>query len=387
MKILHIIVGLYNGGAEGALYRLAAADKSTGYQHFVISMMDRGVYADRLEQAGSMVGCLYMPRGKLTLRGLFRLYRYIKIIKPDVVQTWMYHADLVGGIVARFAGIRAITWGIRHSNFDPDKNKKLSLLIIRICARLSSYVPAQIACCSQKAVSMHERIGYRANKITVIPNGYALDKVKPCLESRNRLRGELGLDERQPVIGMVARFDPQKDHRNLIQALACLDRQHIAYTCLLVGANMTPENTELSAWIDEAGVRERVLLLGPRNDVPAIMTALDVHVLSSLGEAFPNVLAEAMACGTPCVTTDVGDAALIVGDTGWVAPARDAEKLAHAIGSALTAQGRADSWQERQLACRERIVQNFGLPKMVASYHKLWAASLNIKTARPDTGE
>src|SRR5690606_31207508 len=116
MKILHVITGLNNGGAEAVLYRLVKADRQLGNEQVIISLMGRGVYADRLESAGGCVECLHMPQGRITLSGVILLYRHMKAIQPDVVQTWMYHADLVGGLVARFAGCRAIVWGIRQSN-------------------------------------------------------------------------------------------------------------------------------------------------------------------------------------------------------------------------------------------------------------------------------
>ncbi|NYT38946.1 glycosyltransferase [Allopusillimonas soli] len=375
MKVLHIITGLGNGGAEGVLYRLCAFDRQSGHQHHVISMMDGGVYAGRLESAGCSVTCLHMPRGRLTLAGLRLLYQKMRALQPDVVQTWMYHADLVGGVAARLCGIRAVAWGLRHADLDPGRNKRRSLLIARICARLSSRVPARIACCSEEAMRTHARLGYSAEKITVIPNGYALAQFQPSNKLRAGVRRDLGLPADRLLVGMVARWDVQKDHSNLLHALALVQRSHPAMQCLLVGAEMTQDNLSLRRLLTHTGMAGSVLLLGQRNDIPAIMNALDLHILSSAGEAFPNVLAEAMACGTPCVATDVGDASLIVGETGWLAPPRNAPCLAQAILQAISARSMPDEWEQRRKACRLRIAQYFELSHMVAAYHALWAAT------------
>ncbi|MBX6393566.1 MAG: glycosyltransferase [Burkholderiales bacterium] len=193
------------------------------------------------------------------------------------------------------------------------------------------------------------------------------------------------MPEEVPLLGMVARFDPQKDHANLIDALGRLHRGGHRFTAVFVGSGMTPENRAITDQLDAAGLRDTVHLLGPRADIPAVMSALDVHVLSSAGEAFPNVLAEAMACGTPCVTTDVGDAAVIVGETGWVTSPKDSAALAEALQQALQAWTGRPAWAQRQAACRARIAEHFSIEAMVDRYRAVWAevAPENTKEGRP----
>jgi glycosyltransferase involved in cell wall biosynthesis len=179
-----------------------------------------------------------------------------------------------------------------------------------------------------------------------------------------------------PLLGMVGRFDPQKDHENLLRALDQLKQAGTLFRCVLVGRGLDATNDQLTAWLEQYGFQDDVLLLGQRSDVPAVMSALDLHVLSSAyGEAFPNVLAEAMACGTPCVTTDVGDAAAIVGDTGWVAPPADTARLAEAIEAALAVRDDSSVWQARREAARTRVAERFSLEKMVAAYHAVWGGN------------
>lgn len=373
MKIVHIITGLNSGGAEAVLYRLVSEDMQFGNQHTVISMTDRGAYAARLEQKGCTVFCLNMPRGRITVRGLMTLYHQLKRQKPDVVQTWMYHANLAGGLIARMAGIRNVVWGIRQSNLDRDKNSLLTLAIIRIGAWFSGLVPARIVCCSNHAIQLHTAIGFCAGKMTLIPNGFDLVQFDRSRDARDETRRRLQLDGNTAVIGMVARFDPLKDHRNLIAALQIVRERGGPFTCLLAGADTTPANHQLNTLLKQAGVEDCVRLLGPQDDVPAIMNALDLHVLSSAGESFPNVLAEAMACGTPCVTTGVGDAALIVGDQGWTVPPRQAPALANAILDALAERAnRPCRWQQRQNAGRARIAQHYALNRMTDAYRNMW---------------
>lgn len=373
MKLLHIITGLNNGGAEAVMLRLVAAEQRKGNQHHVISLMDRGIYAERLEQAGATVHTLDFPRGRVTATGSAQLFRLVRQIRPDVVQTWMYHSDLIGGVVARLTGVRAIAWGIRHANLDPAHNSRSTLAIVRLCALLSGWVPRKIVSCSVQATRVHQAMGYRADKFIQIPNGYNLQRLQPDAAARSAVRAELGIADTDFVLGMVARFDVQKDHRNLVQALGLLQRRGVPFTCLLVGVGMDQANAELRGWLDAAGVAGSVKLLGPRSDVPAVMNALDVHVLSSLGEAFPNVLAEAMACGTPCVTTDVGDAAVIVADHGWVVASQDAQALAGGLVQAYQCftEGGAE-WKARQAQGRAHIMANFELEQMCERYRQVW---------------
>ncbi len=370
MRIAHIITGLGQGGAESVLYRLACyTDTST--RHVVISLTDEGVYGARLRAAGITVHALGMPRGRVTLSGVQALRALLRAEAPDAVQTWMYHADLIGGLAARLAGIKAVAWGIRNSGNHLDRSSRSARMVLRACAALSRWVPRAIVCAAQDAARRHRALGYDGRNMVVIPNGYDLSRYAPDAEAGARMRALWGVGADAPLIGCVARWDPLKDHRNLLAALGQLLREGQELKCVLVGRGMTPGNADLVALIESEGLRGRVLLTGPSDDVAAVMNSLDLHVLSSCAEGFPNVVAEAMACGTPCVVTDVGDAAHIVGDTGVVVPAEQPAALARGIAQALREVGTRGGAPARA-AARERVLALFDLGRMVHAYEAVW---------------
>lgn len=375
MKVLHIITGLEDGGAEAVLYRLIIHDSKN--IHEVVSLTSQGKYGSLLRDSGVSVTALGMPSGQITPRGLRHLWRLIKSSKADVLQTWMYHANLIGGILGWLARI-PVVWGIRSTILSRPEHKLTTIWIARLCALLSWLISSRIIVCAESAVETHLKMGYNCSQMVVIPNGYDLNYFSPNLVSRERLRNQWGISSSIPIIGMVARFDPQKDHMNLIKALSHLMAIGANFKAVLVGKGINEDNQELVECIRKMGLVNYLYLLGSQDDIPAIMNAIDLHVLSSSGEAFPNVLAEAMACGTPCVTTDVGDSALIVGETGWVVPPRNATALAQAIHSALQEWKKTEQWRRRQLACRSRIEQMFGIEKMVELYHQLWSEVLGL---------
>ncbi|MEB3222881.1 MAG: glycosyltransferase [Candidatus Sericytochromatia bacterium] len=371
--ILHLITGLGQGGAEGALTRLVTADAT--HRHTVISLMDEGVQGAPLQAAGVQVRCLGLPRGRVTPGGLRRLHGHIAELRPDVVQTWLYHADLLGGLAGRAAGVPAVVWNLRNMDLGADRTAWTTRLVAWLCARLSRQLPDAIVSCSQQALEAHAAIGYDRARMVVIPNGYDMARLAPDAATRARLRAEWGVAAGTCLVGLVGRWDAIKGHDVLLDALAGLSRlTAIPWQAVLVGPGVDADNAVLGSWIAARGLAAQVHCLGARDDVPAVMAALDVHVLASDGEAFPNVLAEAMACGTPCVTTDVGDAALIVGETGWVVPPRAPEALAEALAAAVAAWRDGEGWPQRQAQARARIAERFALPAVVAQYGALWRA-------------
>lgn len=369
--VLHVITGLNDGGAEAVLYNLIRA--ADAFEHRVISLMGPGKYGPLIEREGIGIDYVGLSPALPMPWKLSRLGRLVRRARPDVVQTWMYHADFLGGLAAWRAGHRAIVWGLHHSTLDRRGTKWTTRRLVGLNARLSRWLPRRIITCSQKGEAVHRAIGYPAGKMVVVPNGYNTDAFSPDARARAAIRAEFGVAGGQLLLGCVARYNPQKDHPNLIRAFAEVVRARPDARLLLIGPGLTEENGEIVALRAKLGLEESVTLAGPRPDIPAIMNGLDLHVLgSAFGEAFPNVLSEAMACGTPCVATDVGDSAEILGDTGRICPPRDPAALAAAVLEMAPLAGDPAAAE----ACRSRIVDRFGLDHMAASYQRVWSESL-----------
>lgn len=369
---LHVITGLNDGGAESVLFRLCIADDEC--IHSVVSLTDGGKYKRLLENENIKVYSLEMGSIFSSIIALWKLYRLISALKPDLVQTWMYHADLIGGVIARLSGCKKVIWNIRHSELKRGFSKPSTILIARLSSALSSFIPSKIICCGDYAKSVHIGYGYDSTKIHVVKNGYDLRKFKPDVTSGLKVRKELGIQPEDFFIGMVGRFNEQKNHKGLLGALSFLKHRGVSFRCALVGKNIDYDNEALVNWIKTHDLSDCLILLGQRSDIPAIMNAFDVHVLSSsFGEGFPNVVAEAMASGTPCISTASGDAADIVGDSGWIVSVDDNEALAAALISAFN-EYRYDSmaWSSRELKAASRINDNFSLDKMISDYHSVW---------------
>jgi glycosyltransferase involved in cell wall biosynthesis len=373
-RILHIIVDLDPGGAEVMLHRLLTRTDRARFEPRVLSLTTEGAVAAQIRTLGVPVYSLGMKRGAANPVALLRLIRFLRSDRPHLIQTWMYHADLLGGLAARFAGNMPVVWGIHHTNLESESNKRSTLYLARLNAFLSRFLPHRIVCCSHATRDAHVRAGYTESKMEVIPNGFDLSELRPDSTARIEVRRALGVAEDALLVGLVARFHPQKNHATFLKAASLLRERLPDVHFLLCGDGITETNDTLMGWIREAGLMMGTHLLGVRSDVPRLLAALDAAVLSSVGEAFPLVLGEAMACGTPCVTTDVGDAARIVGDTGEVVPPRDPAALAAAIERIL----RRSPAQRQELgaSARRRIEENYSLESVVARYEGLYRNTL-----------
>jgi glycosyltransferase involved in cell wall biosynthesis len=369
LKVLHVITGLGDGGAEGMLYRLCLKDRIT--KHFVISMSDAGKYGQLLRDAGIEVYYLNIYSISKLAKGLIKLWLLIRKVQPDVVQTWLYHADFFAGIIAKLLG-KKIVWSIRNGNISSLCLGYRTAMLVRLCALLSKFIPKKILSCSNRAAEVHCGIGFDRLKISIIYNGFCTTKFFPNLVARQSIRAALGISECVFVIGCVARFDIQKDHKTLLASLNLLKKKE-NFICLLIGFGVDNKNLELNSLIKNYDLAKQVFLLGPRDDIPNLMNVMDVHILSSRGEGFPNSIGEAMACGTPCIVTDVGDAAYIVDSTGWVAPSGEPLALAEFLAQAKDEMyNYPEKWSIRKDLCRLRISQNFSLEMTVKRYNELW---------------
>jgi glycosyltransferase involved in cell wall biosynthesis len=371
IKVVHVITGLDVGGAEMMLYQLLAHINRTQFDSEVISLTDIGLVGQKIQSLGVPVRALGMNRNGLPSPMLIpRLARWLREMRPQVVQTWMYHADLVGTLAAWLAGDLPIIWNIQHGPFRLGSHNPRTLRVAKVCGILSRRLSVRVVSCSTASYKEHQELGYAADKIQVIPNGSNTVIYHPNAESRRAVRRELNIANEIPLIGMVGRFDPQKDHHNFVQAAIHLHKAYPKANFLLCGLDITWENEVLAAWIPET-LRSYFHLLGRRLDVEQIDTALDIGCLSSShGEGFPMAVGEMMACGVPCAVTDVGDCALLVGDTGRIVPPRDPQALANAWRE-LIEMG-ADQCASLGQAARQRVETHFSIPKITAQYEALY---------------
>jgi glycosyltransferase involved in cell wall biosynthesis len=372
INVVHIISDLSVGGAEMMLFNLLSRADARRFKPAVISLGKRSKLDARIEDLNIPVYNLGMrPATIPSPAQVWRLLAVMRRLKADLIQGWMYHGSLAAHL-SRFTVARRtpVIWSIHSCNNDLTLEKRLTSAVIRMCARLSSR-PEKILYVSQASRRQHEAMGYCAEKSHVITNGFDTAQFSPSVEARAALRAELGLRADQFLIGLVGRFHPMKDHLNFLRAAALMSSDNGAPQFVLAGREVDGDNHALGRLLAKSGLEGRVHLLGERGDTHTLIAALDVCSLSSsYGESFPLVVGEAMACGVPCVVTDLGDAAMLVGDTGLVVPPRNPEALARAWRELirLGPDGRAQLGE----AARERVCENFMLASVVAQYESLW---------------
>jgi glycosyltransferase involved in cell wall biosynthesis len=369
VRVVHVITGLDVGGAELMLARLLAAIDPMRVENVVISLTDRGALADRFVKLNVPVYALGMRSWRSTIAGLTTLIGLLRRLAPDVVQTWLYHADFFGSIAGKIARAPKIAWNVRCSELNPRDQPRLTSMLLRVLPSLSRW-PAVVVCNSEAGLRAHQRLGYRPQSWALIPNGVDTDVFRPSRADRAAVRRELGVADDEPLIGMAARLHPMKNHAGFLQAAAqvAVKRRDARFLVMGRGVAASERLIQIAA---ELGLGGRVHLLDERSDPAAMFAALDVAVSSSsYGEGFPNVIAEAMACSVPCVATDVGDSAAIMGAAGIIVAPGDPGALAIALVRVLAME--PASRKALGQSGRDRIVSEYSLGHVADRYERLY---------------
>lgn len=375
IHITHVIVGLDVGGAERFLLRLIDAHRDhPQYVHRVISLTSQGTLGPTLEAQGIAVTALGMKSLRDAPRTYLRLKRELRAHRPDVLQCWMYYADLLGGLAGRRLGIKHILWGIRNSHFESG-GTRLKRAVRKSCAIASRHLPWRIVCVADSALEVHARAGYDRARMEVIHNGYDPDAFTYSETARHALRRELGIPADGLVIGSVGRYSAAKDHHSFVQAADAALGQRRGMYFMLVGRDLTQDNQALARQIAATRQPDRFFLLGQRSDVADCLSAMDVFCLHSRTEGFPNALGEAMCVGRPCISTDVGDARLLLGQGGRVVPAGDVPALTQAM--VRMADLDTPRLQAMGALARQRITDHYTLVHAVERFESLYQTAMS----------
>jgi len=373
-RVMHVITGLDMGGAEMMLLKLLSASRES-LQSIVVSLKDEGIIGRSIAELDVPVECLRLRRYTPNPARFASLLSLTRRFRPQVIQGWMPHGNLMASLTQFASRIGApVIWNVRMSLDAVERENFTTLSIIRLGALLSRH-PTAIIYNSVSGARQHENCGYRVAKTAVISNGFDCDVFQPNEDAHSRVCRQLGLQSRSILIGLVARLHPMKDHSGFLRAASLVSALRPEARFLLVGKGLTEREPALNKLISQLNLTDRTFLLGERTDTPQLTGGLDIACSSSAwGEGFSNSIGEAMACGVPCVVTDVGDSASLVADTGVIVPARNPEALAHAIGHLIDA-GPAKR-KELGVAARRRIVSEFSLPKIARRYEDLYKKCL-----------
>lgn len=370
MRVLHIITGLGSGGAEGMLLKLLSASP-THWQSAVVSLGETGVIGSKISELNIPVHALNVSPKWPSPAELFSLITIVRRLRPEIIQGWMPHGNLAAVLAGMSLRKRVpVLWNVRMSLDDLASEPRITRMLIRLGARLSWY-PNRIIYNSQAGARQHEEIGYRTAQTVLIPNGFDCEIFRPSADARRAVHSELGIADDALLVGLIARYHPMKDHGTFLRAAGITARHCENVYFLLAGAGVNVREPALAELTAAEHLDGRAFFWGERSDIPRLTAALDIACsASSRAEGFSNAVGEAMASGVPCVATDVGDSASIIGETGISIPARDPEALARALGRLIT--DGADRRRRLGLAARQRVEKEFSLPVIVQRYEDLY---------------
>lgn len=364
MRVLHIINRLGASGAEVMLLNLAVKLREMGVDQEVLTLMPGGSLDERFRAEGFTPTNIGMRQGVPSLSAFRRLRELIRKSEPDVILGWMYHSCWAASLAAPRG--TPIVWGLHHTLTKLSAERPLTRFLIQFGTSFKRSVSHYVYV-SNTSAEQHFGIGYPRENATVIPNGFDMRRFVPEPSLRAEARAELGIGEGAVVFGAAARFHPMKNQVGLVKAFVKATEGYGKAVLVMAGRGVDAQNADLIGAQQTGTTGGRVLLLGERSDMARLMNSFDFYVSpSGWGESFPLVLGEAMASGVPCITTDLGDCAYIVGDSGVVLPPGDSDALAAALRGALEMAPAARA--EMGAAARRRIEEHFSLDPVAAQY-------------------
>lgn len=386
IRVVFVVTALTAGGAEMMLWKLLSRIDRSRFEPRVVALSgDTAGMLPSFVQIRVPCDSLGMRPGIGSMAQLARLRRMVRAWAPDIVQGWMYHGNVAASLACAFLRPPLpVLWNVRATLIEPAHNKRLTAFTIWASGKLAFSAARIINNSVASAIEHEQHFGYRASKRVILPNGFDTDTFRPSTDARLSIRHSLGLPPGALLIGLIGRYHPMKDHAGFLRAASLLRERCPDAQYVLAGERIDHANAELMRWVQVRGLSSHVHLLGQRSDMETVTAALDVAVSSSSsGEGFPNVIGEAMSCGVPCVVTDVGDSASIVGDTGRSVPPRDAEALARALEELVTMRT-----AERMVLgerARRRIIEHFSLDSIVRQYEHLYAEVHNLSARAGQT--
>lgn len=361
VRICFLIRSLEGGGAERQLVTLVRAMDKSRFNITVMTFYDGGIFCADLREAPGVTHISLNKRGRWDIFRFFvTLVRELRRTRPQILHGYLGISNILSVLLRPFLKKTRVLWGVRASNMDLSRYDWLDRLTFLAECCLSRYADTIIAN-SRAGKDYYVRHGVAAGKVVVISNGIDTSAFHPDPEGGRCVRNEFGVADKETLIGLVGRLDPMKDHPTFLRAaaLVCKENPHTRF--LLVHNQNAGYERQLRSLTGELGIAERILWAGTREDMPAVHNAFDIACSAScFGEGFPNVIGEAMACGVPCVVTDVGDSAYVVGETGLVAPPGNPEALANALLRMIARDRRRSGIQARQ-----RILDHFTIPLLI----------------------
>ena len=377
IKILHPITSLDRDGAQQMMFRLIQNLPNDLYQHVVVSLRERMPFADEIEALGVRVYCLDMAPAWPSLRAFFKLRQLIEIEKPQIIQSWLYHANIYAAISShtRLRNI-PLVWGVRGSLDTGWERGLLTGLVIKASAYLS-HLPAAITFNSKNSIEQHRLNGFKNDQMVYLPNGFDLVRFNSNAEIRERVRSRLGLAEDVCLIGLAGRYDQAKDYPTFIRAFKLLREAVPTVHALLIGRGLDAQVSPIQNLIEQLDLASSVTLWGVQGDLAQYFPAFDVFCSSSITEGFPNVVAEALACKVPCVVTNVGMGAELVQNAGVSVPPSDPRLLAEGLSAMvrLTPEQRLVLGENG----RERINREYSLQAVTHIFDSLYQSLCNVK--------
>ena len=376
IRILFVITGLGTGGAEMMLFKFLSRLDRIKFSPYLISLIPGGVFEKRIKDLKIPIYSLNMSQGIPNPFALLKFKKYLNLIEPDIIQGWMYHANFLALCSKLLWNSNVpILWSIHHS-VGSLKNEKISLaMLIRLTAFFSSK-PNKVIFSANIGKNQHVKLGYQSVNSLAINDNFDLTVFKQ-FKSSICLRETLNIEKKSLLVGSLARFHPMKDHLGLLRAAVEIVRRHSFVHFVLAGPNIDSLNLELNSFIAANGLESNVHLLGEIHYVPDFLNSIELYISSSAyGESFPNVIGEAMACGVPCIATDVGDSKYIIGDAGIVVRPNNPKALCEAINKYVILG--AEKLSNIGEVAKERISSNFDLDapnsfvrKYEAIYHQM----------------